>query len=227
MGISDFCDKQPNPTLENFLERVSLVADVDEWDDTGNAVTLMTLHSAKGLEFPVVFISGLEEGLLPIRRAIDEPQALEEERRLFYVGITRAKEKVYFSYAHQRMISGETERALRSRFLDEIPSDLLETYELQPPTYQEGWTRPRRRPLRKPPKSPRGALPFEVGSLVGHELFGRGRVIQLEGTGDKLKLSVEFDGHGLKKLMASYANLTIIQPQDLPSAEESSGSTES
>src|SRR5438105_9433168 len=112
--------------LDHFLQRATLIADVDALDADADAVTLMTLHNAKGLEFPVVFISGLEDGLFPLARAYDEPAQLEEERRLFYVGITRAERKLYLTYAEERLRNGERMQSRPSGFLDSVPDGMLE-----------------------------------------------------------------------------------------------------
>ncbi|NOY79206.1 MAG: UvrD-helicase domain-containing protein, partial [Calditrichaeota bacterium] len=130
-AITEFSKTRENPSLDAFLEDVALVSDIDNWNDSSNAVTLMTVHSAKGLEFPVVFISGLEEGLFPLFRSFDSIEELEEERRLFYVAVTRAKDKVYLSWARNRrqFIRNNGQVKTMSQFVKQIPADLLEIYD--------------------------------------------------------------------------------------------------
>ncbi|MFQ6091591.1 MAG: ATP-dependent helicase [bacterium] len=208
-AISDYICRAQEATLESFLAEVSLVTEIDEWDERAQAVTLMTLHCAKGLEFPVVFITGLEEGLFPLARAIDQPHELEEERRLFYVGLTRAKEKLYISLAcRRRRYSGDL-GTVRSRFLEEIAQEFFERSPsegigdiLYPP--QEGL---------EPDSSfsveeSAGPIPaFEVGQWVVHPSFGRGRILDKDGRGANLKVTVLFDRNVKKKIMVKYAKL--------------------
>lgn len=129
-----YSEEVEHPSLDEFLEQVALVADVDRMDDSENRVTLMTLHSAKGLEFPVVYLSGLEDGLFPSRMSImsDDRTEIEEERRLCYVGITRAKERLVITASRMRMINGETHYSKVSRFVDEIPEELIQMEKLEP-----------------------------------------------------------------------------------------------
>jgi DNA helicase-2/ATP-dependent DNA helicase PcrA len=209
-ATSEFRERSENPTLEGFLEEVSLITDIDQWDNTRDAVTLMTLHSAKGLEFPVVFIVGLEEGLFPISRSLDNPSDLEEERRLFYVGITRAKKRLFLSHARFRRRFGEMTN-LRSRFLDEIPEELLQI---------EDYVSPRADAFAKPDLErieeffPETATVYDtllqVGTRVIHSHWGEGQIIQREGFGENLKLTVVFKGGIKKKLLAKYADLEIV-----------------
>lgn len=209
-ATSEFKERSENPTLEGFLEEVSLITDIDQWDNTKDAITLMTLHSAKGLEFPVVFIAGLEEGLFPISRSLENPSDLEEERRLFYVGITRAKQKLFLSHARFRRRFGEMTN-LRSRFLDEIPEELLQV---------EDYVSPRAEAFAKPDLErietffPETATLYDsllqVGTRVIHSHWGEGQIIQREGFGENLKLIVVFKGGSKKKLLAKYADLEIV-----------------
>ena len=214
-----------NPSLSAFLENVSLVSDIDSLEDTANSVTMMTLHAAKGLEFPVVFLTGLEEGIFPHFRAMSSQTELEEERRLCYVGITRAKEELFMSYAGSRMIFGQTQRNPVSRFVSEIPMSLflakssrrgaIEDYT---PTISENSRRPesvtapkwddlRRDSARKdaaaPPNSK--ALPFALGEKVHHAAFGDGFVV---GFDSPTIVKVQFMGAvGMKKLDLGFAKL--------------------
>ncbi len=209
-AISEYCQTRPEPTLENFLEEVALVTDIDGWDDQSNAVTLMTLHSAKGLEFPVVFISGLEEGLFPLARSKEDPQDFEEERRLFYVGLTRAKEQVYLSWAQNRRRYTEGFTNRMSSFIDEIEPQYLEKLvaKVSPP---------RRRPQLEVDYEPMPDYENEnqinniyIGCHVKHEQFGLGVVTRIEGQGENLKLKVFFNNVGEKKLLFRYAQLEIL-----------------
>ena len=209
-AISEFKERSQNPTPEGFLEEVSLITDIDQWDNTKDAVTLMTLHSAKGLEFPVVFIVGLEEGLFPLSRSLENPSDLEEERRLFYVGITRARKRLFLFHARHRRRFGEMIN-LRSRFLDEIPEELLEV---------EDYVSPRGESFAKADLErietffPETATVYDsllqVGTRVIHSHWGEGQIIQREGFGENLKLTVVFRGGVKKKLLAKYADLEIV-----------------
>lgn len=202
--------KSKETTLDAFLEEVALLTDIDSWDDKSNAVTLMTLHSAKGLEFPVVFITGLEEGLFPLSRTFDNIDDLEEERRLFYVGATRAQEKLFISWAAVRPRFGETFNNLPSRFLKELEPQYIETKNLRRIYHYRS---------EKPAK--RTYVPFEdesfdeytnlvPGREVRHELFGNGKIIKTDGRGENMKLTVRFYETGEKRLMVKYANLIIL-----------------
>ncbi len=213
-----------NPSLSAFLENVSLVSDIDSLEDTANSVTMMTLHAAKGLEFPVVFLTGLEEGIFPHFRAMGSQTELEEERRLCYVGITRAKEELFMSYAGSRMIFGQTQRNPVSRFVSEIPMSLflakssrrgaIEDYT---PTLTEGSRRPEsvtapkwddlsRDSARKAAAAPNSkAMPFALGEKVHHAAFGDGFVV---GFDSPTIVKVQFMGTvGMKKLDLGFAKL--------------------
>jgi len=196
-AAKDFGERSPEPSLQSYLEEVSLITDIDSWNGTSQAVTLMTLHNAKGLEFPVVFICGLEEGLLPVVHSLDSPERLEEERRLFYVGLTRAKDRAILTYAKRRRRYEGSYGSPPSRFLQEIPKDLLErkspSWGLT--TREEGDLFP---------------LPLKRGSVVRHPSWGEGVVMRSEGVGENLKLTVMFPGHRLKKILVKYADLEII-----------------
>jgi DNA helicase-2/ATP-dependent DNA helicase PcrA len=209
-ATAEFKERSDNPTLEGFLEEVSLITDVDQWDNTKDAVTLMTLHAAKGLEFPVVFIAGLEEGLFPLSRSLEDPSDLEEERRLFYVGITRARKRLFLSHALHRRRFGEMTN-LRSRFLDEIPEELLEVEDF----VSTRWETPAKPDLERIETfSPETATIYDsllqVGTRVIHSHWGEGQIIQREGSGEDLKLTVIFRGGLKKKLLAKYADLEIV-----------------
>ncbi len=184
--------------LELFLESVSLVSDVDSMsDDTGN-VTLMTLHNAKGLEFPVIFMAGMEEGVFPHMRSLGDPHELEEERRLAYVGITRTQERLYFSLATTRNLWGSVNYNSPSRFLAEIPDSLLTKAE----------ARTRRSDVESiAPRLTVDRSELTAGDRVRHQHWGEGTVIDLAGDGDRAEATVEFDGRGRKRLLLAWAPL--------------------
>ncbi|CAN5868832.1 DNA helicase PcrA [soil metagenome] len=185
--------------LELFLETTALVSDVDEWDEGGGAVTLMTLHTAKGLEFPVVFMVGLEDGVFPHMRTMGEPHELEEERRLAYVGITRAQDRLFLTSAWSRMLYGGTNYNPASRFLAEIPSELLE----------KAPKRIRQRTSEQVAGPRTTVAPSDVGpgDRVRHDKWGLGTVREIVGTGDRAEAEVMFDTQGKKRLLLAWAPL--------------------
>src|SRR5262249_2688954 len=196
--------------IQAFLEAISLVTDLDTAEGAGgdqSAVTLMTLHSAKGLEFPVVFITGMEDGVFPHVRSLGDPDELEEERRLCYVGITRARERLYLCHAWCRMLFGSTDYYPPSRFLSEIPEELVHAHESARAIGRGG---DHRRAVvdaaiaaSSAPSGARGAesLGLRVGDDVGHEKFGEGVVLELIGDGDKTEAGVHFPRGGAKGLV--------------------------
>jgi DNA helicase-2/ATP-dependent DNA helicase PcrA len=212
-------------TLEDVLDRAALVADSDEYDET-IPVSLMTLHSAKGLEFDSVFLAGLEEGVLPHGRSVDKTADVEEERRLFYVGMTRAKQSLCFSRAIYRRSYGEERlrASLPSRFLGELPGELIEAvsgslaepgetrrYEPDPDYAERNSYRPQRQRTsygRTPKPSPGSKDPL-IGTRVRHSKYGVGTIIEIEGEGEERKLTVSFQNFGAKKLVERYANLQL------------------
>jgi DNA helicase-2/ATP-dependent DNA helicase PcrA len=204
-AVEEFKQRAKTPSLEPFLEEVSLLADVDYWDETKDRVSLMTLHSAKGLEFPVVFITGLEEGLFPISRSLESSRETEEERRLFYVGLTRAKEKVFLSYCHHRKRFGDMVN-LKSRFLDEIPENLIEVEDF----LQKGWEEKGIEKIEKGKEDYFEDSLLKVGTRVLHPHFGEGKVIKKEGLGENTRVEVQFKTGFIKRLMVKYADLEII-----------------
>ena len=214
-AAEEFALRSEGAALIDFLEEVTLLTSVDTWDSSANAVTLMTLHSAKGLEFPVVFIVGLEEGLFPLSRALESPQELEEERRLMYVGMTRAKNKLYLSRAHWRRRWGGGMGTLPSRFLEEIPPELIEAegYGLGDLAAASDSHRARksRTARRDYDEDDEFAPRVCVGSVVRHPTFGIGRVMELSGYADDLKLTISFGGQTPKKILAKYAQLEILR----------------
>ena len=232
---AEFQEKNPDGTLEDFLEEISLVADVDDYDEGEQAVVLMTLHSAKGLEFPVVFLCGMEEGLFPGYRAIvsGEEKDVQEERRLCYVGITRAKEELYLTYARCRMQNGQTVYNLPSRFLDEIPAELTEVQGRSKPTFMP--TSPRlnagrktgyvmggglglnaaygvKAPQETKIPAPENFVPaFTVGDSVRAPKYGVGTVKAIRPAGADYEVEVAFTGKGTKKFMAKLSKLIKVE----------------
>ena len=210
-GISEFISDNPHLSLEHYLENISLITDVDNWDTKNNAVSLLTLHSAKGLEFPVVFISGLEEGLFPLARQLSDEENLEEERRLFYVGATRAKEKLYLSAALNRQRFGENLNGTISRFLNEINRDLLDVDEtiVSKPSFH-GATVKKPRKIIRFGEQDQVKKEFKPGILVRHPTFGKGFIRSVENSEDGKKLIILFEEVGEKRVVAKYAKLEIV-----------------
>ena len=211
-SIDEFCAKRPDSNLSDFLEDVSLLSDIDHWNDSDNRVTLMTVHSAKGLEFPVVFVSGLDDGLFPLYVALEKKKELEEERRLFYVALTRAQERVFLLYAtNRRRMGGENMLGMPSRFIGEIPAEFLDRIE-----FQSALTR--RVVGGSLQKNTRVAVTrtvttfddFKVGDMVEHSIFGVGKIMVLSGSGENQRVGVIFKDGTKKKLIVKYANLTKV-----------------
>lgn len=211
------------PSLSELLEEIALVADIDNLEDSDNRVVLMTLHSAKGLEFPYVFICGMEDGIFPSYMTVmsEDDDDMEEERRLCYVGITRAKKKLYLSAARRRMVQGRTQFYKVSRFVDEIPETLLEVEqgvnlkEKHPEKSLFSSNRGNR--FRKPYQAKSFAstkmdtLPYEVGDMVKHIKFGKGKVIDIVSGGRDFEVTVDFEKTGVKKMFASFAKLKKVE----------------
>lgn len=203
-------------SLASFLEDVSLMTDIDSWNSSSNAVTLMTLHAAKGLEFPVVFVAGLEMGLLPLQRNSANINELEEERRLLYVGMTRAEERLYLSYAQSRRRNNQYVQTLPSLFMDEIPQELLQFASKSMVSTPSARTKRRKSKINSYIEKHNDNQSvddiFKVGQRVYHATFGKGQIKGLEGHGEKMKITVIFSDEGItKKLMKEYANLTPLE----------------
>jgi DNA helicase-2/ATP-dependent DNA helicase PcrA len=233
--IMEFEKEEEDASLGTFLDKVSLVSDIDLYEDKGNRVSLMTLHCAKGLEFPVVLIVGMEEGLLPHARRGEEIEDMEEERRLCYVGITRAREKLFITRAERRTTFGVGRANLASRFLDELPMELLRVEgarEEKPSLFERsGWDDLFPRAGKKmdddhsyvqpPPEvfpastervlSPEGFYPLKIGMRVRHPKFGDGRVKAVEGMDEEQKATVLFQTVGTKRLKVCQAHLEILE----------------
>lgn len=234
--ILKYMEETEEPSLSGFLEEIALYTDLDNLSEDDDKVVLMTLHSAKGLEFPYVFITGLEEGIFPGQQAIYEPTELEEERRLAYVGITRAKRELYLTGAAQRMLFGRTTRNRPSRFVGEIPGELMKTEDeterfgsyhsgygertgygsgygaRQTPVYQPNKLGSSPAPAPAAPR-PRPAVPaaepftLKTGDRVYHKTFGEGSILKIEPMGGDHLLTIHFDKVGAKRLMATFARL--------------------
>jgi len=222
--VIKYTEETEEPSLSGFLEEIALYTDLDSYDPSDDAVVMMTLHSAKGLEFPVVFIAGAEEGIFPGMNAMMSPGEIEEERRLAYVGITRAKERLYFTTAAQRMLFGRTAYNRPSRFVGEIPKELVDSQDETVRSYSAyGSDRPgagrsalgragtgaapaaKKRPLAQ--AAAPAAFDFKVGERVRHRVFGPGTILTITPMGGDHLVEVAFDKVGTKKIMATFARL--------------------
>jgi DNA helicase II / ATP-dependent DNA helicase PcrA len=230
-AASEYDASNPDGSLQGFLEEVSLIADIDKWDDAADTVTLMTLHAAKGLEFPVVFMAGLEEGLLPHSQSKDSDDDVEEERRLCYVGITRAQKDLFMVHTRYRAKYGQRSACVPSRFLSEIPVDFVE--EIDKTIYNSYADKMRTEPTTGYRNSadeddyqcdavddydelpvfqidePQESIELVAGDIVKHEIFGRGRVVKIAPSSDTVH--VDFNRVGVKKLALEYANLEKVE----------------
>ena len=226
-----FLENDPeNPTLAGFLDEVALYTDLDSQSDADNCVTMMTMHSAKGLEFPQVFVVGMEDGLFPGNRAMGDPEEMEEERRLCYVAMTRAKEKLTMTNARQRTLYGRTTPATASRFLNEIPEQNMEWLskpEPKPaPARWDDWSDDGSTvsyvPTQRTPSAPRKPMAeaggvrksaaasaplmqLKAGESISHDAFGKGMVLSVRPMGNDALIEVAFDKVGTKKLMLKAA----------------------
>lgn len=210
-------ENQDDASLSGFLEEVALYTDLDNLNQSEDSVVMMTLHSAKGLEFPYVYIVGMEEGIFPSRNILNFPEELEEERRLAYVGITRAKEKLYLLSAASRMLFGSTTRNRSSRFLEEIPGELTDRKDLTVHTYTPYQPQTKQvpaafsvEPAGRPAKAAPAAIDFKVGDTVSHRVFGNGMVVSMTPMANDVLVEVAFDKVGTKKIMANFARLKKI-----------------
>ncbi len=193
--------------LTAFLSFASLAAGEHQADPGRDALQLMTIHAAKGLEFKAVFISGLEEGLCPHEQSLYEASGLEEERRLMYVAVTRARQRLYLSYAQSRMLHGQVRYGIPSRFLDEIPEELLKRLNAKPNAYKAANAAPGNHSVSIQQKP---GMPWKIGQSVNHTKFGNGVVVSYEGGGDDLRIQVNFGNGGLKWLALEYAKLEAL-----------------
>ncbi len=213
----EFEKTHEEPTLEAFLEEMSLLTDIDNYDNDNNAVVLMTIHSAKGLEFPVVFLPGLEEGIFPGPQSASDPEEVEEERRLSYVAITRAKECLFCIHVRERLMFGRTQYNPVSRFVTEIDEDDIEVESMNAPVHQRSQPAHSKRyaiskefftqPAVKSAKPSNAFEHFSVGERVSHMAFGLGTVLSAKEMGTDVLYEIAFDEAGTKKLMATFAKL--------------------
>lgn len=232
-AIAEYQKNNDQATLSSFLQEVTLITDADELEENANKVTLMTIHAAKGLEFPFVFVVGLEEQLFPMGGRNGEDADIEEERRLFYVAITRAEKYLYLSYSRVRFKYGEEQRSLRSRFIDELDPSVLRTEAgtmvtkssrfaenapKAPSLFQNhDWRKPAATASAPKPVSPRVTIEpqsladLRPGVAVFHEQFGNGKILKLEGNGQDTRVVVFFQSAGQKTLLARFAKLKIVR----------------
>ena len=217
-SILNYCENTDTPTLAGFLEEIALYTDIEAYNDSDDAVVMMTMHAAKGLEFPHVFLVGFEDGLFPGMRAIGDQEEMEEERRLCYVAITRAKQRLTISHARQRMLYGRTNAAMASRFLREIPENII----VKKGGFQTanawggygqgyGYSKPASAPIKRstyaaPAPAQTVVLDLNKGDMVQHTAFGRGLVLSVLKMGGDALLEIAFDQIGTKKLMAKTAS---------------------
>lgn len=226
----DFERENPDGTIEDFLADVSLLSDVDKTEDIDDSVTMLTVHSSKGLEFPVVFMVGMEEGLFPMSRALEDDKELEEERRLCYVAVTRAEKKLFVSYAKLRTIYGRTNYTLPSRFVDEMPKDLLEVDEVQKTKrigpssarenrYNIGLSKVKleremeleKKKLEKRKEENRDkGHGLTIGSKVKHGKWGIGTIVQIKDRNNDSELVIAFEKAGIKRVLLSIAPIEIL-----------------
>lgn len=216
----DYMDSDPEGNLQDFLENVALVSDVDDFESSDSKVTLMTLHAAKGLEFPVVFLTGLDEGLFPHSRTLMDPAQVEEERRLAYVGITRAERQLYVTNAVTRTMYGRISAYMPSRFLAEIPSQFMEDYHRKSAMPQSRTTavpgKQRVSILTKPvasslPKKHAVTDTFAKGDKVRHKIWGIGTVLDVIGEGPNMQMKIQFPTKGVRQVVVKYAPLEKVQ----------------
>jgi DNA helicase-2/ATP-dependent DNA helicase PcrA len=201
-AAKEFEKDNPDLALEDFLTNIALVSDIDSLEQ-GQGIVMMTVHSAKGLEFPVVFLVGMEDGLFPISKALDDPAGMEEERRLCYVGITRAKSILYVTYARTRNTYGRVVVNVPSRFIKEIG------IAPQHKVYDKSDLRAKREETKPKPKGD-----YRVGMKVLHRMWGSGMIVQVKDMGNDRELSIVFNSVGLKKLSANIAPLKIEEGEN-------------
>ncbi|MEN8191868.1 MAG: UvrD-helicase domain-containing protein [Bacteroidota bacterium] len=212
-SIAEFTKTNSKATIDDFLSEVSLVAGIDQYDESNNYVTLMTIHSAKGLEFPLVFITGCEEDIFPLNPKFDSDSQTEEERRLFYVAITRAEKKVILTYARSRYRFGEVAYQSKSRFLEELDPETV--FEMNAVNERASSSRRRRSYYDELYQESYDDFDqehrsYRVGSRVNHEKFGTGKILQISGMGDNQRISVAFEEFGTKTLLTKFAKLTLV-----------------
>jgi DNA helicase-2/ATP-dependent DNA helicase PcrA len=208
-AVLQFQAENEETKLTDFLANASLASDLDDLQEAEEKVALLTFHSAKGLEFPVVFLVGMEQGTCPHSRSLNNPLDLEEERRLCYVGVTRAKEQLFLTYARERYVWGSLETKIPSQFLQELPPDLIRS---------NVKSSPRQTPAPKPPSRSDSAtasttttpqLPWAVGDRIIHDHFGEGTITHILGSGRKTNLAIKFQGIGQKIIDPKFTPIKI------------------
>jgi DNA helicase-2/ATP-dependent DNA helicase PcrA len=232
-AAKQFAEEDPSRTIADFLENITLASDVDGWDERQDCVSVMTLHAAKGLEFPVVYIAAVEQGILPHERSLSKDDQVEEERRLAFVGITRAKEECYLTHARMREFRGSALYAIPSLFLEELPQDAVEEIDLSTSAAgrqqamdawrtggraaEQGWKEagvrpaPAKKAEPSPPAAPDNGDGLAVGVFVHHPQFGAGRVTEVSGYGALRRVKVRFAVGGEKTLVVQHAKLTVLR----------------
>ncbi len=206
-AIEEYTSDNPDSTIEDYITQIALITDIDDWDSNQQRVSLMTVHSAKGLEFPVVFISGLEDGVFPLSSAFEDPESLEEERRLMYVALTRARDVLYLTHSRTRWKYDSMLQCVPSRFLREIDKSTILGPGYEPSiSFHSPEKKSRTAHVQSTPSNSR----YQPGQRISHPDFGIGIIQTVDGTGNKTKLQILFDGGILKKLLAQYASLTIL-----------------
>ena len=212
----------PEEKLTIFLNDLALLSDVDQYEEETTQVTLMTLHAAKGLEFPVVFLIGMEENLFPLSRAMMEEKELEEERRLAYVGITRAEEKLYLTNAFSRTLYGRTQYNPISRFVEEIDEELLAEEGLQantprfarkttePKVFKPTYQQPKQAIVSSKQRTENAGADWMVGDKAKHKIWGVGTVVKVTGKSEDLELDIAFPQKGIKRLLAAFAPIEKV-----------------
>ena len=218
--MSSYEENAEEPSLSGFLEEISLYTDVDNLDSDADYVVLMTMHSAKGLEFPIVFVVGMEDNIFPSSRSLESEADTEEERRLAYVAVTRAKEKLYLTHAEERMLYGRTDRNRISRFIKELPADCIEkeSEAAKPSVYLNGYEKPHSMSLQQQiaqRKADRSSVTvntetFSAGDRVIHKIFGEGTVLSSKPMANDTLVEIAFDNRGTKKIMANYTKIKKI-----------------
>jgi DNA helicase-2/ATP-dependent DNA helicase PcrA len=223
-AAKQFGSEDSRHTISDFLENVTLASDVDGWDEKQDCVAIMTMHAAKGLEFPVVFLAAVEQGLLPHERSLNKSDEIEEERRLAFVGMTRAKEELYLCHARMREFRGQTLYAVPSMFLNELPTEVVESIDLSSTATtpfndfrmggglaaRQGWEDAGIEiPLPIPPKQ-RENDPYPVGTMVQHATYGVGRVTATLGLGATRRIKVRFQTQGEQTFFVNHVKLEVI-----------------